>query len=239
MSAYDRVLFRRALGIGALAFSVVLLIVVTTDGGAGFEKRVALCAALCPVSGALGTFGASQVARARGEARALAALGVHPSRALLGAVIGGALLGFVGTSVVVSGVAELAPLFPRPVEASIWEPDSAGAMVERRRGLVLRPGGELEVREVLPARERDRSGADRRAAVSVALLCLSIAAPLSSIRPSVSFARLSFLVALLLLAIASFQLVAAGLLPAFGVCVSPLLLLANAFAARYGPLPER
>lgn len=240
-NAYDRSLARRAFALSLLASIIVVLVVVTTDEGAGFARRAALCAMLAPLSGALGAFGASRLARARGELRALEAIGVHPARAPFGATIGGALVGFVGTIVVLAGVADLEPLFPRPVESASWVETEGGGMREVTRGVLVGRGGSLAVE---PPSEvaSDRAIAeqeDRRRAVSLALLLLSLSAPLAATRADSSARRLASLAAIGLALIAAFQLVAARRAVVWIVCAPPLALLANALAARYRPPPSR
>lgn len=240
-NAYDRSLARRAIALSLLASVIVVLVVVTTDEGAGFARRAALCAMLAPLSGALGAFGASRLARARGELRALEAIGVHPARAPLGATFGGALVGVVGTIVVLAGVADLEPLFPRPVESASWTETEGGGMREATRGILVGRGGSLAVEPPVEAAS-DRSAAelaDRRRAVSLALLLLSLAAPLSATRGDSSARRVASLVVIGLALIAAFQLVAARRVAVWIVCAPPLALLANALAARYGPPPSR
>jgi hypothetical protein len=139
-SPYDLRLALRALALGTLVALVAVIVVATTDEGAGWARRAALCAALAPVAGGMGALAAARIARSRGEARALEALGAHPLRALAGAVVGGALLGLAGGAVVVSGVADLEPLFPRPAEARVWLEDPEGGMRERSLGIRLALG---------------------------------------------------------------------------------------------------
>ncbi|UQA58124.1 hypothetical protein [Polyangium aurulentum] len=238
-SPYDCRLALRALALGALVALVAVIVVATTDEGAGWARRAALCAALAPVAGGVGALGAARIARSRGEARALEALGAHPLRALAGAVVGGALLGALGGSIVLSGAADLEPLFPRPTEARVWTADPEGGMRERSLGIRLAPGGALSF-----AAERDdalrdrRRGEDRRAPVGAALWVLAVAGPLWSVQEGSPLGRGLLGVLLVVAAIASFQLAAAGRASAWVVCVSPLVLLACALASRYRARPS-
>lgn len=237
-SPYDRKLAWRALALGLLILLVVVVVVATTDEGAGWARRAALCAALAPVAGGLGALAAARIARSRGEARALEALGAHPLRALAGAVVGGALLGAAGGAVVLSGVADLEPLFPRPVEARVWLADQEGGMRERSLGVRLAPGGELSfVEESAEGRDAGRRE-DRRAPVGAALAVLALAGPLWSVQEGSRLGRGLLGALLVLAAIASFQLAAAGRASAWIVCLPPLVLLACALASRYRARPS-
>lgn len=245
LHAYDRSLLLRSFGIAVLASLLVLLVVVTTDEGAVFAKRLALWSALAPLAGALGTLGAASVARARGETRGLEALGVSPSRALLGAMLGGVVVGFVGVAIVFAGASDLEPLFPRPRESTTWVLDPEGGMKEITRGVSLRPQRQLVVvpRASRALRALSETALDvsdeRRRALAVALLLLSFAAPLSAISPAVSLGRGVVLVGLVLMMIAVFQFVSAGLVGVWLVCFPPLGLLANGLWPRYGPRLSR
>jgi hypothetical protein len=237
-SPYDLRLALRALALGMLVALVAVIVVATTDEGAGWARRAALCAALAPVAGGVGALAAARIARGRGEARALEALGAHPLRVLAGAVVGGALLGLAGGAIVVSGVADLEPLFPRLVEARVWREDPEGGMREGSLGIRLAPGGELSfVAEC--ARERGTEGGDdRRAPVGSALWVLAVAGPLWSVQQGSSLGRAVVGALLVLAAISAFQLAAAGRVSAWIVCLPPLVLLACALASRYRGRPS-
>jgi len=239
LSAYDRNLARRALGIAALVACVVLLVVTATDEGGGFAKRAALCAALAPAAGAIGALAASRIARARGESRALEALGAAPSRVLLGAALGGMIVAAVGPALVFGSVADLEPLFPRPAAPSVWIAEADGGMRDLTRGVRLGPGGALEVAARSPEASETAPIGERRVAVGAALGILALAAPLVATREGGSSGRAAFAALLVVAMIAAFQLVAAGRATAFVVCVPPLVLLAYTLVSRYRGAPPR
>ncbi|MDI1449168.1 hypothetical protein [Polyangium sp. 6x1] len=239
LSAYDRNLARRAFGIAALVGAVVLLVVTATDEGGGFAQRAALCAALAPVAGGLGALAAARIARARGEARALEALGAEPSRVMRGAVLGGAIVAAIGPALVIAAVADLDPLFPRPAAPSVWIVEADGGMRDAIRGTRLGPGGALEVAARAPEAPSGTPLGERRAAVGIALVILAFAAPLGATREGGSSGRAAFAVLLVVAMIAAFQLAAAGRASAFVVCVPPLVLLAQALVPRYRGAPPR
>src|SRR5262245_23971682 len=125
-TAYDRRTGARAAGIAAIAALVAALVLVATDEGGPWALRLGMLAALLPVAGTLGALGAIRVAAARGELRALAAIGVDPWRVSAGAVAGGASVGVLGPLAAALGVGDLAALFPRPVAARRWLVDGDG-----------------------------------------------------------------------------------------------------------------
>lgn len=239
ISAYDRSLARRALGIAALVGCVVLIVVTATDEGGGFSKRAALCAALAPAAGGIGALAAARIARARGESRALEALGADPFRVMRGAVLGGAIIAAIGPALVLAQVADLEPLFPRPATPSAWIAEPDGGMRDAIRGTRLGPGGTLEVAARSPEAFAGAPIGERRAAVGIALMILAVAAPLVATREGRSSGRAVFAALLVIAMIAAFQLVAAGRARAFVVCVPPLVLLAHALVSRYRGAPPR
>ena len=239
LSAYDRNLARRALGIAALVGCVVLLVVTATDEGGGFAQRAALCAALAPAAGGIGALTAARIARARGETRALEALGADPFRVMRGAVLGGAIVAAIGPALVLADVADLEPLFPRPAAPSVWIGEPDGGMRDAIRGTRLGPGGALEVAARASEASAGAPVGERRAAVGIALVLLAFAAPLGATRDGGSSGRVAFAVLLVVAMIAAFQFVAAGRASAFAVCVPPLVLLAHALVSRYRPAPPR
>jgi hypothetical protein len=238
LHAYDLRLARRSLVLSALALCAAVVVVVATDEGGGALRRLALCAATSPVAGGLGALFAARIARARGEARALEAIGAHPTRALLGATLGGALVAATGPAIVLAGVADLEPLFPRPADAFVWVAEPDGGMREVMRGVRVGPGGVLVVspseavrRDVLPDEDRTR-------AVAFALALLALVVPLwvtvegQPAGKAVAFALVGVAM------VAAFQLVGARRVSPWIVGVPPLALLAHALASRYRAPPS-
>ncbi len=224
--------------IAALVGCVVLLVVVATDEGAGWARRAALCAALAPAAGAIGALAASRIARARGETRALEALGARPSRVLVGAVIGGAIVAAIGPALVFVSIADLEPLFPRPATPSAWVAEPNGGMRDGATGTRLGPGSALEVAQRSPEVALEVPLGERRVAVGFALVLLAIAAPLAATKADASPGRGAIVLLLVVAMIAAFQLVGARRVSAFAVCVPPLVLLAHALVSRYRAPPS-
>ena len=123
MNAHDRSLAARAAAIAAIALAVAMLVTVATDEGGPWARRVGMLAALAPAAGALGAALTIRLSAARGELRALAALGVDPARAGMGAAAGGALLG-------APGLGKSASRSPPPSSAAT----GPSAAVDRGRG---------------------------------------------------------------------------------------------------------
>lgn len=238
--AYDAALARRALVLGALAALLVVIVQVTTDGGLPWGWRLAMCAALAPAAGAVGTLVTVRVAELRGEARALGALGVRPLRAVRGAILGGAAVGLLGVALLACPAADLGALFPRPAEARAWSFDADGGMSEPSLGVRLDPSGSVRLARSAPA-EPPRPPAPPRAIVASAFLLLALILPAWIALPSSAARRLGVAVLGLGATIVSFQLVAAGRASSLGLLLAPLLLALDlaARAWRAVGLPPR
>jgi len=233
ITAYDVKLARRALAIAALSACVALVVIVATDEGGDLARRAALVAALSPALGGIGALAAARIASSRGETRALEALGASPDRALLGALVGGMIVAAMGPLLVLSSIADLEPLFPRPSEPSAWVAAPGGGMRDAVRGTLLGPSGALVV---VPSRVGPSVSApppERRVAVGLALVILALGAPLSAIERGSRTARAALVALVVFAMIAAFQLAAARRASSFVVCVPPIVLLAVALASRY------
>jgi hypothetical protein len=192
-----------------------------------------MLAALLPVAGTLGVLGAMRVAAARGELRALAAIGVEPQRAAAGAVAGGAALGMIGPVVAALGIGDLAALFPRPVAVRTWVVDGDG-LRELALGVRVGAGGVLS----LEAPAHDAESALPHAAMSFAVAALAVAAVVCPVWVATAeggspWRRAAVGAGAILTAVAAFQAVGAGRLPAVGLLAAPLVLLIDAATARY------
>jgi hypothetical protein len=222
--AWDRRLAARAVAIAAIAATVTLVIVAATDDGAPWPRRLAMWAALAPVAGALGSAGAIRIARSRGEARALLALGVEPSRLALGAVLGGVALALLGAALAASGWADLAALFPRPAVARVWAPDGAGGMREATLGILVGPGGAISRTGVDPS---GLAGLPPNAGLA-AVIAVGLGALGAPPWASLELPRLRKLVVALISVVAliiGFQAVAAGRTTPLVLVLSPMALL--------------
>jgi hypothetical protein len=222
----------RAAAVAGVCALVALLVVASTDAGGPWSQRLGMTAALAPLCGAMGTFTAARVAAARGELRALAAIGVEPVRAVLGAVAGGCAAGLLGALVAASGRAELDPLFPRPLAARTWVAEG-GALHEIALGLRVGVDGELALEAPRAAVAALPAGVTTFTIVALAVAAFAcpawIAAP-----PAASPARRAGVGAVSAgVAIAAFQGVAAAHLPVAALVVAPLILLSDVVIARY------
>lgn len=223
---------------------VALLVIVTTDDGGPWARRVAMWAAVAPVLGALGTFATVRVAIARGEISALEALGVDPARAARGAAMGGVIAGALGVLVTASGWADLEALFPRPPDARAWTAGDDQALVEVTLGIRVDAGGDVTfVGEAAAQEERTAVSRSAKNATIATLGLAAFACPLwvvEGLAASSPAARRGKswrrgIVALIAVAalIAAFQVVAAALASPLWLLASPLLLLADAAFMRY------
>jgi hypothetical protein len=228
LSPYDWSLARRAAAIASLATLLALVVIATTDEGAPWTTRAGVLAALAPVAGAIGALSALRLASARGEIRALAALGVAPTRAASGAVLGGVVLGGLGPLLVWSGLVNIEGLFPRPLRPSAWIAEGA-SMRELAAGIVLRPGGLLE--HAPPALPLHPEAPLPITFTAVALALAALGGPLWATAPRGLTGRVLIGVAALLATIAAFQGVAAGRFPPVTLVIGPALLLLDALVA--------
>jgi hypothetical protein len=224
---------RRAAAVGGVALLVALLVVAATDAGGPWSSRLAMTAAISPLAGALGALAAVRIAASRGELRALSALGAEPGRAVLGAAIGGSVVGAAGVLVASSGLADLGALFPR-VEGRVWIPDGTG-LFEPSLGLHILPGGALALDVPRAAAASLPRGAGPWALL--ALAAAALACPAWLVEPTSAPARRAGVGAgVLVAAIVGFQGVAAGRLPAIVLVLAPLVLLTDTAIARYRAL---
>jgi hypothetical protein len=235
-TAFDRRLAARAAGLAALALAVAALVIAATDEGGPWSLRLGMLSALAPVAGTMGTLAALSLSAARGELRALAAIGVAPGRASAGAVTGGVMVGLAGPTAAGIGLGDLAALFPRPPVAHRWIVDGDGL---RELGLGVRVGarGALALDPPHPA----SAGALPPAAVLGAVVMLAAAAlvcPAWAAGQGPARRRAAVAVAAVALSVGAFQGVAAGRLPAAALLAAPLLLLLDGAAARYGARPR-
>jgi hypothetical protein len=136
-------LFLRALAGAALAFGLILLLSALTDeGGLSLAVRLGRAAPMTPVAAALGTGAALAPPRWRGELLALSTLGQRPTRSMLPAVLGAAMVGaLVGLMLVLGGIDAhgFFPVVPKSLEMTF----DGTAFVEPQSGVRILPNGEL------------------------------------------------------------------------------------------------
>jgi hypothetical protein len=228
-SPWDRRLGRRAAALAVLTAAVALLVTVATDEGGPWSRRVAMAAALSPIAGAVGVLAALRIAEARGELRALSAIGGDPRRVARGAILAGVLVALAGPAAAWMFAADVEVLFPRPVVPRAWVADGAGGMRELAQGLALAQGGVLSLVEAQGAGSpATGSGARLGALASTALL--AVLAPLWAGLPSTPRRRVLAAGVVLATMIVAFQLVAAARAPIAVVLLPPLCLLLESVA---------
>jgi hypothetical protein len=139
-----RVLVRAAL-VATLALAVAWLVTAATDeGGVGWGERAGRTLPLTPVCAAIGAWIALQPVRARGEARALEALGRSRVQLAAGAVVGGAMVALVAAIAIGSlRRVDVAGFYPMATRQSAWRWDGQG-FVDGVRGLRVSADGAVQ-----------------------------------------------------------------------------------------------
>jgi hypothetical protein len=153
MTAYDRQTFARSLALGITLGILVLAVMIATDGAmtTSSEKLGRLCV-LAPLIGALGALAANAQASLRGEVRALAAVGVPPSRAFRGGLLAVLVLGALGSLVLALNLADVDGLLPR-LEGAAWTPEPDGSYWSAEAGVVVDPSGTPRLTKTLVSHE--------------------------------------------------------------------------------------
>lgn len=224
LTRYDLTLVLRTASAGLLlAISILLIGMATDEPGSSLGGRLGRLAALLPIAGGVAAALIVAQARARGESRALAALGVGPVGLVRGAWIGAVLVGLAGPSSIAAGAAEIASLFPRVEAQAAWR-FVEGAWLDENRGLAVLAGGELEYRAVIGAPGPSHRDAPTAATV-LALLFTSLAAPAWALTSRSATRRAIVLVASAFAAVTSFHLVGAQKLTPWALLIAPSLLL--------------
>lgn len=226
-SAWDRGLGLRAASLAAIAALVTVIVIAATDEGGPWSVRLGMAAALAPIAGALGATGALGIAAGRGELRALAAIGVDPSRASFGAVLGGAAVGLAGAAAAASRYADLAALFPRPAAARVWMIEGGG-LREATLGLAVDASGALSLGVPAASAQSGLPIATGPFAVAtIAIAALACPAWVAA-KGSGGAARRAIVGAAAIVAgIAAFQAVAAGRAPAAALLAAPAALIVD------------
>jgi len=135
VSARAAVLAVLALGLGCL------LTAATDEGNVRWGERAGRTVPLAPLCAAIGVWGALAPVRARGEARALQALGRTRGQVGAAAVSGGAAVAVVAALLVAAlGTVSLAGFFPTATHARAWHweeggGEGGGAFVDRVHGV--------------------------------------------------------------------------------------------------------
>jgi hypothetical protein len=224
--AYDRRLaVTTALLAAVLALLALGVVVATDEPFSTPAMRVARLCAFAPAIGALAIATVLERARARGELRALSALGSGPLRVALGALVSAWALGALATVLVSSPLSDIGALFPAVSAPTLWLFD--GAWSAPASGVTVAPTGALSLGAPLGA-DPIVAGPPGRLAAALAVGPLALVAPVWAASP----ARLSIralgaglavgLVVLLLHA------VAARIIPAAALVVAALPLALSA-----------
>lgn len=227
MTRYDALTFGRtavvAVAIGALAYTVML----ATDGSMTTPReKMGLLSVLAPLVGATATLLTTGQASARGELRALAAIGTSPTRSCAGALACLALCGVIGASALMLGQAEVGMLFPRPGGAD-WVASSTGWILPDA-GVRVGPAGPTFAD--VTARHHEFSTHRVPVAAMVAWLTLAL---VDWVRDEISgWERTSVAVGTGAVAITLFHLTAADRISAWGLLVVPLPLIGHAWCRR-------
>ncbi len=186
----------------------------TDDATSTVAGRFGRLAALVSLAGGGGAFIATEQARSRGEMRALGAAGVRPTKASLGAIVGGAAVGALGPVLALARGVDLTPLFPRVGATGTGWVRQGDTWLDATQGIVVRASGELS--RVAPSAARALSeGPLPRGATAAALALASLRRAIIAIAVAAS-------------AGAVFHLVAAGRMSSAMLLVPPALLLADA-----------
>ena len=223
----------RAAIIAAVTAVATLVILSTTDGGAPWSQRLAMWAALAPVAGAVGVQGAIRMAEARGELRALSAVGAAPARIVAGAVCGGIAVALIGACLAASGWADLEVLFPRPAVARLWAAEGDRGMREMTLGLRIAAGGAFSVTAPFAVEPAGSLSRETFAAAVAALVASAVILPAWAALEGPLWRRaLAFGVTIVALIVA-FQVVAAGRISSAVLLLPPLLPLVELCVAWY------
>lgn len=222
MLLYDRVVARNALVLFCLYAGAAWLVLRLTDEAVSTQAmRLARVAAMAPAFSVLTVLVLDSLGRGRGEATALAALGVSPPRRLLGAIGVSWLAGAAACALLLLPVSDVRSLFPVIIDSESWQIRPADFRLPGA-GVTVGPDAWPAFEHSPSAREvLFRSGPSRGAAVAM-VLPLSIVAPVWASLPVPVVSR--WFVAGVTAAVSIFVLhaIAAGRLPtsaALGVAV--------------------
>src|SRR6185312_432760 len=117
VTRWDAIVFFRAAVLAALALGLACLITAATDeGGVAWGERAGRTLPLTPICAAVGAWGALAAVRARGEVRALEALGRSRVQIAAAAVAGAAAVALVAAMCVGGlGGVDVAGFYPATV----------------------------------------------------------------------------------------------------------------------------
>jgi hypothetical protein len=145
ITAWDLREAGRALGFAALALVLAWLITAATDeGGVAWTERAARTLPLAPVCAALGTWLGQARGWARGEARALAALGRAPFATSASAVLGGAAVAwFAAAAMALSGHVDVSGFYPVARAPDAYVSQVGGGFTDTASGYRIEADGAI------------------------------------------------------------------------------------------------
>lgn len=144
MTPHDSRLFWQTLGLAVVILGLVTGVVVMTDevySTAGM--RVARLCAFSPLMAGVASASCLELARRRGELRALEALGASPWGAGWGALCAAWLFGVAMALTLLTPLVDVSSLFPEPPVSSGWLLQG-DAFVEPARGIRVEADGRVE-----------------------------------------------------------------------------------------------
>jgi hypothetical protein len=223
--------------IAALGLALVAVVTAASDeGGLAWGVRAGRTLPLAPVCSAVGAWLALAPARARGDDRALAAIGRSPWEREGAAIAGGALIALLASlSIAAIPRVDVAGFYPRAEESIHWSHDGAGFTSDDGRWRVGADGVPMVLSAARGAEVTNGLPRGGRAAAALATAVLGLALPMLVARARsrrAAAAALGAIGAGALLTILAFQAAAAALASALFAPLPPLLLLAWA-ASRY------
>jgi hypothetical protein len=148
VTRWDAKVSGRAAVLAVLALGLGCLLTAATDeGNVRWGERAGRTVPLAPLCAAIGVWGALAPVRARGEARALQALGRTRAQVGAAAVSGGAAVALVAAGLVAAlRTVSLAGFYPTATHARAWrweggKDGGSGAFTDRVHGIRIGPNG--------------------------------------------------------------------------------------------------
>jgi hypothetical protein len=239
-TAWDARAAARAAAIALAAFFVAWLVTAATDeGGVAWGVRAGRALPLAPACAAIGTWLSLAPGRARGEDRALAALGRSPLERAFAAVAGGAAIALVAAFAIAAVPrVDVDGFYPRVARSVTYRYEGA-AFVSDDGWRVARDGAPLHAASAndasAPARAIAALPPHARGAASLATALAGIALPLlvAQLRRRTLGATLLAVAITTAATIVLFQAAATAKVGVFVASLPPFMLLAAALAS-YG-----
>jgi hypothetical protein len=180
VTRWDAVVFLRAAALAGVALAVACLITAATDeGGVPWGERAGRTLPLTPVCAAVGAWGALAPIRARGEVRALEALGRSRMQIALAAIAGAAAIALLAAGAVGAlRAVDVTGFYPSTPHRNAWR-WGGDAFVSPTRGLrVEADGSPVRVGPPAEAPPLEKTPPAGRAAASLATAFAGVALPM-------------------------------------------------------------